>query len=504
MIGLNTLNPSLQLHWLLCLIVRGVRRESIHVIAPQLVLLFQSSLTLGVQIQILLQHPSDRNCCLLKLKQSPTMHAWNRGRIWTRTLITLVVVLNNVNVVVRAESIIPSCDTCPDETQIVCNTEGYAFPNHCFALCIGVPEDDIVNCSSSLLQEVEDAFKAANALCLNATCGATCSIRSNCGWDSSISQCIAGEVTDEEELSMGDCTELNMNDPCQVYSCGTNCSAAPNCGWDSLRMQCATGHTTSDAELFMGACDVSEDGFDMCEEFRPCLNEGNCTTTGDYRFTCDCKPGFSGMVCENDDREQVSSPSGTKRPLTDKGTEAAEDEDPFGGMFKGGSITSANAMVISIIVLLVSVLTSATVLYFRRRKLRRDAVTLDSYVEGYIGQAPRRKMNLHRGGSMASIDMEYDDNREVLGIGVDGTPHTHSKSIEMVQSRNNPVPVPRVSLDRNSPVPPPRRFAQSAEDQMMSCAQCDTKAPLANGSVDESDGKWYCNVCWRVLDETGA
>eukprot|EP00041_Stephanoeca_diplocostata_P018418 m.385396 g.385396 ORF g.385396 m.385396 type:complete len:179 (-) comp21008_c0_seq1:110-646(-) len=40
------------------------------------------------------------------------------------------------------------------------------------------------------------------------------------------------------------------------------------------------------------------------------------------------------------------------------------------------------------------------------------------------------------------------------------------------------------------------------EEKMMTCSQCGDEAPPANGSVDDEDGKWYCNVCWRVLDES--
>jgi len=390
----------------------------------------------------------------------------------------------------------PSCDSCPDQTDIVCNAEGFAFPNKCFALCIGVSAKDIGNCSSTLLQEVEDAFKLANAHCLNATCGATCSLRANCGWDSTIHQCVAGEITSEEELSMGDCAELNANDECNAYTCGANCSVVPHCGWDSQRMICATGHVTSNAEIFMGSCELPEmEFFDMCAEFRPCLNNGNCTTAGDYRFTCDCLPGYSGMVCENDETRAADIPAAKKAHTVTKSSnvEHQEDDDPFKGMFIGDPITSANAMVISIIVLLVSVLTSATVLYFRRRKLRRDAVNLDSYIEGYIGEMPRKKMNLIRNPSQSSL--EYDDNRAVLGIGVDDSPQT--KKLQMV---NSPVPPPRSSV--GSPVTMPRGISLIAEQSMKMCHQCKEEAPIANGSIDETDMKWYCNVCWRVMDES--
>ena len=30
----------------------------------------------------------------------------------------------------------------------------------------------------------------------------------------------------------------------------------------------------------------------------PCLNGGQCMTTGGAEFTCNCMPGFSGDLCE--------------------------------------------------------------------------------------------------------------------------------------------------------------------------------------------------------------
>lgn len=48
------------------------------------------------------------------------------------------------------------------------------------------------------------------------------------------------------------------------------------------------------------------DTADQCAS-NPCLNDGLCID-GDYRYTCQCLPGFSGQKCQfRDDEGKITS-----------------------------------------------------------------------------------------------------------------------------------------------------------------------------------------------------
>ena len=129
--------------------------------------------------------------------------------------------------------------------------------------------------------------------------------------------------------------------------------------------------------FFLALCIYStqaDDAFNMCSSFKPCLNNGVCDTSGGYQFTCTCPAGFSGMVCEDSEADfantlapddGTANPAGGTSGSNSRGSssEPPVEDDPFRGVFVGEELTAANAMVISIGVLIVSVIVSAVVLY---------------------------------------------------------------------------------------------------------------------------------------------
>ena len=233
--------------------------------------------------------------------------------------------------------------------------------------------------------------------------------------------------------------------------------------------------------------------FNMCTSFQPCLNNGVCSTDGGYQFTCTCPTGFSGMVCEDSeadfantaapDDENAGSAGGVSGGKPKGSSSEPVNDDPFRGVFVGDELTAANAMVISIGVLIVSVIVSAIVLYvsyralpplhgrrsppvapaatavaihdqfgqiwpcpcssscclfclpflpllvhryYRRRKLRMEAHTFTGLVEG--GVATRKRINMNDLDLGAGL--EYD-NEITMGIGTDGS--EQGRQLQFVQ-----------------------------------------------------------------------
>ena len=60
------------------------------------------------------------------------------------------------------------------------------------------------------------------------------------------------------------------------------------------------------------------------------------------------------------------------------------------------------------------------------------------------------------------------------------------------------------TLPESLPLSPPQSSAEqsSAEPFMMlrECTQCQKETDEDNGKMDENDGDWYCNDCWRFYE----
>lgn len=483
----------------------------------------------------------------------------------------------------------PDCSRCNDNIDLVCTADGRVYPNLCVAACTGrVSPMDIVNCAEDLIVEVDTAIEVQDAICANATCGATCGALDGCGWSTPEGRCIQNEVTTDDELTLGVCPIV---DECLVHTCARDCNQTINCGWSTVQMQCISGAYTSAAELNMGDC-MAGTAFNMCTSFQPCLNNGVCSTDGGYQFTCTCPTGFSGMVCEDSeadfantaapDDENAGSAGGVSGGKPKGSSPEPVNDDPFSGVFVGDELTAANAMVISIGVLIVSVIVSAFVLYYRRRKLRMEAHTFTGLVEG--GVATRKRINMNDLDLGAGL--EYD-NEITMGIGTDGS--EQGRQLQFVQgaaveykppaqpytisaigggaASDGPRPTDRrrgppkdeyLQVDEIGSLSPRKidlnvkartntvfknvggNLGGDSDDRVvktlggdlggdsddvspvkirpggsaglfmlspeslpgfMKCAQCKEEAPSANGCIDEDDNKWYCNVCWRILDE---
>lgn len=394
-----------------------------------------------------------------------------------------------------------SCDSCdPMDRNLVCvNTT--AYPNLCLALCIGIDFRTISICPPDLVAEVEAAFGAADAVCAQETCGATCRARPDCGWSTEQDRCIAGETTTEIELNAGDCL---TSDPCRTYTCGSDCASNPNCGWSTLTMSCITGATTTDGELGLGDCLAG--AFNMCESFTPCLNGGRCSTTGGYQFDCTCPPTHMGMVCEDEIASTAAIGTTIWGDITASSSNSnAVDDNPFGGIFVGNKISAANAMVISIVILIVSVVVSAVVLYIRRAKLRRENVTFSGIMDG-ADLPVKRRFDMGNVGSMHSLDLDYDNS--MMGVEVDGYGDGNLQRVQGKAPKSRPGPVYSKSPTGDEytevngiMVRSPKMKAIRSPESMLTCAQCGDDAPSANGCIDQDDNQWYCNTCWRGLED---
>lgn len=179
-------------------------------------------------------------------------------------------------------------------------------------------------------------------------------------------------------------------------------------------------------------------------------------------------------------------------PDPSKKKSESTDDDPFGGMFQGKALTSANAMVLSILVLLVAVIVSAVVLHIRRKRLYA-AVELATVENPAAIREKRRSL-------LELLDLEYDEEMPKEDRFADDPYARGSRPLTFTapppSSSPPQKPLSKVLILSQSPEPVTGDLAE--------CGECGEEAPIENGSIDEADMTWYCNTCWRLQDEANS
>mmetsp|Transcript_15993 Transcript_15993/g.47378 ORF Transcript_15993/g.47378 Transcript_15993/m.47378 type:complete len:194 (+) Transcript_15993:822-1403(+) len=184
-------------------------------------------------------------------------------------------------------------------------------------------------------------------------------------------------------------------------------------------------------------------------------------------------------------------------------------------------------MVLSIVVLLMSVIFSAVVLHFRRKKLQAtvDLATVENpgaavHVKGrdimdlldleYDDEMPKMAHSSN-GDDMDEGDMDEDDMDE---DGVRALTFTKKRRAELFSPEGTDTDaalavIPATASEKASKAGESEHISTTTtaltlvpmDGSLMTCGQCGDSAPGENGSVDDADGGWYCNTCWRLQEE---
>lgn len=98
--------------------------------------------------------------------------------------------------------------------------------------------------------------------CKEHVCGAECARDRLCGWSTARGKCVPGAVTKKKELTMGDCSGVDISQfvepDCAQYKCGVECAKHGGCGWSQSKEECMPGHSTSPREMMMGDCTIEQ------------------------------------------------------------------------------------------------------------------------------------------------------------------------------------------------------------------------------------------------------
>lgn len=121
----------------------------------------------------------------------------------------------------------------------------------------------------------------------------------------------------------------------------------------------------------------------------------------------------------------------------------------------------------------------------------------------------KRRFDMGNIGSMHSLDLDYDNS--MMGVEVDGYGDGNLRRVQGKAPKSRPGPVYSKSPLKDEytevngiMVRSPKIKAIRSPEPMLSCAQCGDEAPSANGCIDQDDNQWYCNSCWRGLEDVSS